>query len=478
MGKRGLVFALFVVLIMPFVYADMIDTITGRVLESFTGKATSQQTNVSITINPPNTAPVLDSINSPIFACESSSLSYLFNASDNLDNNLSFGIDSPDPFYVREYSSTSNSSNVIYTGELYSISLTKSHAGNNYSRIISVTDGSLSDSKQVNVTVIEINNAPVMTVIGNKAVVLNDGGSFYYKVNVADTEDGSQDSGNVSFNLSFTSGRTLFNISSLGVMNYTANSSDIGSYSLRVCASDLGIPVTRRHQNISLCGQTGENRSDCESFTLTISQTVSSPSSSSSGTSGGSAGAGISCDSKWGCKDWGVCQNAYAALQSGTLSGEEYRIADAYCILNGWSDEKTCGFQYRQCSDVHSCNNNLTRPLQLQACYYTENPSCFDGIKNCHDGSCEFLVDCGGSCRTCPSCSDGRQNQGEQGIDCGGPCPDVCIALASPESGIFDAFKDINKMTVAVIGVVLSIFSVLFIVLAVKLMRVMKLSKG
>jgi hypothetical protein len=27
-----------------------------------------------------------------------------------------------------------------------------------------------------------------------------------------------------------------------------------------------------------------------------------------------------------------------------------------------------------------------------------------------------------------PSCSDNKQNQGEQGIDCGGPCPYLCVA--------------------------------------------------
>ncbi|MBN2014046.1 MAG: hypothetical protein JW778_02600 [Candidatus Altiarchaeota archaeon] len=28
-------------------------------------------------------------------------------------------------------------------------------------------------------------------------------------------------------------------------------------------------------------------------------------------------------------------------------------------------------------------------------------PTCFDGIKNCHDGSCEMGIDCGGPCRQC-----------------------------------------------------------------------------
>jgi hypothetical protein len=44
--------------------------------------------------------------------------------------------------------------------------------------------------------------------------------------------------------------------------------------------------------------------------------------------------------------------------------------------------------------------------------------TCSDGIQN----QGETGVDCGGPCSVCPTCSDGIQNQGETGIDCGGPC--------------------------------------------------------
>jgi len=56
--------------------------------------------------------------------------------------------------------------------------------------------------------------------------------------------------------------------------------------------------------------------------------------------------------------------------------------------------------------------------------------SCFDGIKNCHHGSCEEGIDCGGPCLPCPSCFDGIQNQGEEGIDCGGPC-EPCVTTTT-----------------------------------------------
>ncbi len=44
--------------------------------------------------------------------------------------------------------------------------------------------------------------------------------------------------------------------------------------------------------------------------------------------------------------------------------------------------------------------------------------TCSDGIQN----QGETGVDCGGPCTACATCDDGIQNQGETGVDCGGPC--------------------------------------------------------
>ena len=42
-----------------------------------------------------------------------------------------------------------------------------------------------------------------------------------------------------------------------------------------------------------------------------------------------------------------------------------------------------------------------------------------------------------------PSCTDGVQNQGEAGIDCGGPCPYLCVELQQPPTVLFTkAFTD------------------------------------
>ena len=46
----------------------------------------------------------------------------------------------------------------------------------------------------------------------------------------------------------------------------------------------------------------------------------------------------------------------------------------------------------------------------------------------CHDGKQnqgETAIDCGGPCAACSTCDDKIQNQGETDVDCGGPC-DTC----------------------------------------------------
>lgn len=50
-------------------------------------------------------------------------------------------------------------------------------------------------------------------------------------------------------------------------------------------------------------------------------------------------------------------------------------------------------------------------------------PTCNDGIQN----GGETGIDCGGPiCPACPTCTDGVQNGDEEGIDCGGSCPNPC----------------------------------------------------
>jgi len=92
-----------------------------------------------------------------------------------------------------------------------------------------------------------------------------------------------------------------------------------------------------------------------------------------------------------------------------------------------WSECSREGIEMRVCVDVSSCNTTKEKPSETRNCTYTAMPTCYDSVRNCHDGGCEILTDCGGPCSPCPTCSDGIRNchvngECEEGIDCGGPC--------------------------------------------------------
>ncbi len=70
-----------------------------------------------------------------------------------------------------------------------------------------------------------------------------------------------------------------------------------------------------------------------------------------------------------------------------------------------------------------------------------DTATCSDGIQN----QGETGVDCGGPCAACPTCNDGIQNGNETGVDCGGSCSpcdtgggggnDDCVAAVHPNTG-------------------------------------------
>jgi len=67
---------------------------------------------------------------------------------------------------------------------------------------------------------------------------------------------------------------------------------------------------------------------------------------------------------------------------------------------------------------VLASGGQFTTSETTNFCLGTTAPTCSDGIQN----QGETGVDCGGPCAACPTCNDGIQNQGETGVDCGGPC--------------------------------------------------------
>jgi hypothetical protein len=114
------------------------------------------------------------------------------------------------------------------------------------------------------------------------------------------------------------------------------------------------------------------------------------------------------------------------------------------CIENWrctvWSACSRENIQIRICVDLSRCNTFENKPFGSRSCIYTPFPTCYDGIVNCHDGSCEILTDCGGPCPSCPTCSDSRRNchmngECEVEIDCGGPCPPCQVKPKLPQCG-------------------------------------------
>ncbi len=81
-----------------------------------------------------------------------------------------------------------------------------------------------------------------------------------------------------------------------------------------------------------------------------------------------------------------------------------------------WSECLPTNIKVRECRDINNCNNESKKIIESEECDYDAN--CDDNIKN----QGEEGVDCGGPCEPCPTCNDGIMNQGEEGVDCGGPC--------------------------------------------------------
>jgi hypothetical protein len=172
------------------------------------------------------------------------------------------------------------------------------------------------------------------------------------------------------------------------------------------------------------------------------------------------------CEEKWGCEQWKVCQSLKKSVDAGILTEEDYQRIQDECVANKWNSEN-CGFQIRECINLNECNTTVQEPEKIQRCYFTENPNCEDGIKNCHTRDCEVLTDCGGPCKPCPTCYDGIQNQGEEDIDCGGPCYLECEVKESP---FVSAVNPLRYILTALI-------IILIIVIGFKIMKISKIRK-
>ncbi|MFH1590364.1 MAG: hypothetical protein ABIC95_00400 [archaeon] len=136
-----------------------------------------------------------------------------------------------------------------------------------------------------------------------------------------------------------------------------------------------------------------------------------------------------------------ISRREYVADERGGGGGGSINRCIPYWVCDDWSVCLPTNISTRTCTDLTQCNTSTNRPNETRNCAYV--PTCQDHIKNqgedgvdcggpcpscpnCDDGiqnQGETDVDCGGLCKDCPNCNDGIQNQGEDQIDCGGPCP-------------------------------------------------------
>ncbi|MCA9485711.1 MAG: hypothetical protein KC506_02615, partial [Nanoarchaeota archaeon] len=233
---------------------------------------------VVFTISVNNTSPVIGYIPGEFLTCEGDSFFYTFNVTDNEGGEIEITLSDTNPFFVS--SPVGAVEPPLIESEIFSDVLDKSDASGNaqYNLTVSVSDGEYSDSAGTNITIIEINNNLSVETLGAKSVWAYgvENRTFYEVVEISDAEDGNQDSGNFSYNLTFLNGvDAFFNISNTGVINFFANESYLGSenasvvYNMSLCVTDNGL--SNPHVNISdVCSVTGENNTVCQDWSLTV----------------------------------------------------------------------------------------------------------------------------------------------------------------------------------------------------------------
>lgn len=103
-------------------------------------------------------------------------------------------------------------------------------------------------------------------------------------------------------------------------------------------------------------------------------------------------------------------------------------VLETTAVYGQQTAKASFSFKVYRPSDTPTCNDNIQNQGEEGIDCGSPCPekctTCFDRIQN----GDETGIDCGGSCKLCaePSCFDNIQNQDEEGIDCGGSCPVEC----------------------------------------------------
>lgn len=135
----------------------------------------------------------------------------------------------------------------------------------------------------------------------------------------------------------------------------------------------------------------------------------------------------LTCTEDWSCTEWSSCVGGY---KTRTCTDSN----NCGAIVNKPAESKSCVIGECTSGETKSCGSDIGRCKKgTQTCEDGEWSDCVGEISpikeicnNNVDDDCDGLID---EYCLAGTCYDGIQNQGEEGIDCGGPCPTPCPVI-------------------------------------------------
>jgi hypothetical protein len=247
---------------------------------------------------------------------------------------------------------------------------------------------------------------PFQNATGNQNIIIfaddnascsNSVGSAVLSVNVLDINDPPQLIANVT-NVEFAQRRSLspyslytfFDDPDDDALTFSVLGNSIASISITQSTGAVFFSATSCGTDYVLFRATDPFNESAESGVVTVRVTCVTPPQDQTSGSGGGGGSSFSsnCTPKWKCNEW------------------------SDCLING--------SRVKECVDLHGCTAKYQRNFWEECTYI---PTCFDGVKN----QGELGIDCGGPCRPCGTCFDGIQNNDEESVDCGGEFCEPCM---------------------------------------------------
>ena len=182
------------------------------------GVLTDSET-ITITVNTVNHAPVLASIGNRQVN-EDATLIFTASATDQDDATLTFTLDA----------TASGKGMTLSSTGAFSWTPTKSNVGP-HQATITVSDGVLTDSETITITVNAVNHAPVLAAIGNKEV--NEDLTLTLTASATD-----EDNETLAFDLDATSSTKGMTINPAGGFSWTPTQAQLGNHSVTITLSD------------------------------------------------------------------------------------------------------------------------------------------------------------------------------------------------------------------------------------------------